>query len=318
MKTSCVVGILFLLLIFYVVSNTAWVHHGPSLYGRDVVGHMQLVEKFYYRIGDIVHGTDSLPAKAVNILSLLHEDSLPFHGTYMWPKLVHLSATIPCFVFGLRPMVMIQFNLLFFGILITSVYFIGKRCHSSSAGLFAAVLVSLYPAIWGQTRKFGLDFPVTAMTSLAIAVLVYTDHFRRRGRSLLLGAAIGLGILTKGQIVLYLGGPLLIDLCVGLRRGRAHRRARVVNFIFVNLLALLISSPWWWGIALDLWRVYFGVVTDYPFSWAYAYKKQTPFTAGWFLFHLVHVFISMGLLYAFVFVLSLPAYVRSRSGHKIV
>jgi len=317
-KAKYILGILFLLLIFYAISNAIWIHCGASLYGRDVVGHLQLVVKFYYVIGDILHSAVSPLAKIGKIFSLLHEDSLPFHGTYMWPKLVHVVATIPCLLFGLRHIVIIQCNILFLGILVASVYFIGKKCYSSPAGLFAAVLVSLYPAVYGQSRKFGLDFPVTAMTSLAIAVLIFTDHFRNRKYSLLLGLAFGLGILTKGQIILYLGGPLLIDLLIGLGERRERRLACLVNFAAAILIALLVSSPWWWGIALDLWRAYFATVTDYPFSWAYAYQRQVPLTVRWLLFHLIHGSISISLLYAFVFALSLPGYVRSRFNHKII
>ncbi|MCX6355715.1 MAG: glycosyltransferase family 39 protein [Candidatus Aureabacteria bacterium] len=298
------------------MSNAIWIRYGASLYGRDVVGHLQLVVKFYYAISDILRSAVSPLAKIDKILSLLHEDSLPFHCTYMWPKLVHLVATIPCFLFGLRLTTIIQCNILFFGILIISTYFIGKRCYSSAAGLFAAALVSLYPAIWGQSRKFGLDFPVTAMTSLAVSVLICTDSFRNRKYSLLFGVVTGLGILTKGQIILYIGGPMLVDFFMGVVERRPQRRGCLINFIIAILASMIVSSPWWWGIAGALWRAYFVTVTDYPFSWAYAYQRQIPLTFKWFLFHPVHGIISVSLLYAFIFALSLPGYLRSRSMHK--
>jgi hypothetical protein len=211
---------------------------------------------------------------------------------------------------------MIHSNLIFFGVVIISTYLLGVRCASRQAGVLAAMLASLYPAIYGQSRKFGLDLPLTAMTTLNVYMLLRTDYFRKRGDSLLLGLTIGLGLLTKGQIVIYMAVPIVYSWIEGIRSGEGRRKSCVWNFVLFLLIASGVSAVWWWGIALPLWRAYFITVTDYPFSWAYAYQKQQPLTARWLLFHAFHCAISVSPFFFIVFIISLVPFFRSTARCK--
>lgn len=309
-------GVILSLLLLYAISNTIWFHCGASLYGRDVAGHLQIVEKFYYRIRDSVDTDRSAAEAAKRIFSLFREDALPFHQTYIWPKLVHVAAALVCCAMGLRTLVIVHCNLIFFAILLFSTCLIGVRCSSRPAGVLAAVIVGLYPAIYGQSRKFGLDFPLAAMTALNVYVLLRTDGFRETGFSLLMGFTMGLGLLTKGQIALYLALPVAYSLLKGPLPPRGAVRARVVNFMLFLIVALGISAIWWRGIASPLWRAYFATVTDYPFSWAYEYHRQQPLTLRWLLFHAVHCAINVSPFFFAVFVISLVPFFRGNAGGK--
>lgn len=304
------------LLLLYALANQCWLSRGASLYGRDVVGHLLLTEKLHYQARDIVSDRSGLGERLFSIFKLFHEDALQIHHTYMWPKLLHVTTALSGFLVGLRPETMIQMNLLFFVVLIVSTYFIGRHCHSENAGLFAAVLVGLYPAIFGQTRKFGLDFPLTAMTALNILALLRTRYFQRGGASALLGLTFGLGILTKGQIVLYLAGPILYVAAVTLTRSGHEWKKPLRNICLFVALSAAISSLWWGGIVGALWRAYIHTVTDYPFSWAYSYKRQPAFSLRWLFFHMVHIIIDIGPLFCVALVLSLPGFLRSRCRGK--
>jgi hypothetical protein len=168
MKRTTEAGLIAILLLVAAACNDSWLRRGPSLYGRDVAGHLLLAEKFYYRIENLLHGAPASAGRTAGILALFHEGSFSFHNTYMWPKLVHLGTAMVCVATGLSPRVMIGCNILWLGVLTASLCLIGMRCGSLRAGLFAAALAALYPALFGQSRKFGLDFPLTAMTTLAI------------------------------------------------------------------------------------------------------------------------------------------------------
>lgn len=318
MRRSSVIVSILLLVILYAVSNSIWLRCGASLYGRDVAGHLQLVEKFYYRMHDPLDKNYPAIKTAKKILSLFREDALPFHQTYIWPKLVHITASLVCCVLGLRTLAIIHCNLVFFGILIISTCLIGTRCASPPNGVLAALLVSLYPAIFGQSRKFGLDFPLTAMTALNICMLLRTDYFRKCGDSLLLGLTMGLGLLTKGQIVIYMAVPIVYSWLRGIRSGEGRRRSCVWNFVLFFLIASGVSAIWWWGIARPLWKAYFITVTDYPFSWAYEYQRQQPLSARWLLFHAVHCAISVSPFFFMVFIISLVPFFRGNARNKDV
>lgn len=242
---------------------------------------------------------------------LFREGGLPFHHTYIWPKLVHVLTACVCAILGETPRVMIHANLIFFAILLVSIYLTGKRCASMGAGLFAAALVSLYPAIYGQSRKFGLDFPLTAMTTLCMCLLMRTDYFNRSLPSLSFGVALGLAILTKGQVVLYIAAPMMVALLVGLYQGSPDKRTKpLTNGTIAVIVALAVSSIWWWGIWRDLVRAYYITVTDYPFSWAYAYQKQPAWTIRWLLFHAVHCVINISPFFTLVAAVALPSFLR--------
>ena len=305
-----------LLVLLYAISNTMWFHCGASLYGRDVAGHLQIVEKFYYRIRDSIDNGRPAVETAKMILSLFHEDSLPFHHTYIWPKLVHVTSALACCAVGLKTLAIVHCNLIFFAVLLVSTCLIGIRCSSRAAGVLAAVMASLYPAIYGQSRKFGLDFPLTAMVALNIYVLMRTDNFRERGFSLLMGLAMGLGLLTKGQIALYLAFPIVYSLLRGMLPPKGTVKIRAVNFILFSIVALGVSSIWWRGIAAPLWRAYFITVTDYPFSWAYEYQRQQPLTLGWLLFHAVHCAINVSPFFFAMFIISLVPFFRGNARGK--
>jgi hypothetical protein len=304
------------LLLLYLIFNTLWIYCGASLYGRDVAGHLQIVEKFYYRIQDSIDRDHSAAGAAKRMLSLFREDGLSFHHTYIWPKLVHVTAALACCMGGLRTFTIVHCNLIFFSVLLISTCLIGVRCSSRAAGALAAVIVSLYPAIYGQSRKFGLDFPLVAMTALNVYILMRTDNFRVRGFSLLLGLTMGLGLLTKGQIAIYLAFPVVYSLLRGILPPRGAATTRVVNFVLFLVIAVGVSAIWWWGIALSLWRAYFMTVTDYPFSWAYEYHRQQPFTPRWLLFHAVHCAINVSPFFFMVFVISLVPFFRGNAGGK--
>lgn len=313
-----VIGVLAALIGFYAIANQLWLEQGTSLYGRDVAGHLQLVTKFHYQIQDILQNNDSFFDQLTRTVFLFHEDSLPIHHTYMWPKLVHISTAVVCFIFGLSQSVMIHWNIFFFAVLIISTYLIGRYCYSEKAGLFAAVLIGLFPAIYGQSRKFGLDFPLIAMTALNIYVLLRTEKFNRRGYSVLLGITFGLGVLTKGQLILCLAGPIIYCLIYSLKRKTAYRSSISLNMLIFIIISAAISALWWWGILGGLWRAYVSTVSDYPFSWAYAYKRQPPFTTRWLFFHAVHSAISISPFFFILFLIALFSFLRSKVKDKAV
>lgn len=307
------------LIALYAIANHFWLAEGASLYGRDVVGHLQLAAKFHSRILDTLHDTSSSAGRRfLDIFSLFHEWGLPFHHTYIWPKLTHLTTATACLAFGLSRDVMIHCNILFFAVLILSVYLTGRYCHSAKTGLLAAVLVSLYPAVYGQSRKFGLDFPLTAMTALSIYALLRAENFQRRSWTVLLGLILGLGILTKGQIVFYAGAPILFCAAAAVARRETRTASSLLNILLFAIIALAVSAPWWWGVTIELWRAYFATVTDYPFSWAYAYKHQPPFTMRWLLFHAVHCAISVSPFFFVVFLAAIPGFVRGGCRRRLV
>jgi hypothetical protein len=94
-----------------------------------------------------------------------------------------------------------------------------------------------------------LDYALTAWIALGAALLLATDGFRRTGYSILFGAALGLGMLTKWTPVMFLAGPFLLvawrgnvmrDAWEGLHALRLPWREAIAA------VAVGLSATWLW------------------------------------------------------------------------
>lgn len=132
-------------------------------------------------------------------------------------------------------------NWLFLGILMLAVYEIGRRCAGVSTGIFAALLISLYPMIYGLSRIYLLDLPLTAMVAASIACLFCSEMFRYRAPSIVLGIMLGLGMLTKWTLVIFVLGPLAITAYLVIK----EPKLRLVNFALTGIVAGIIFLPWY-------------------------------------------------------------------------
>lgn len=102
---------------------------------------------------------------------------------------------------------------IFLGILILSVYGIGKKLVNRQTGLLSAFIVTMYPIIFNQSRIYLLDLPLTAMVSLSIYLLLCTNYFEIRKYSILFGVAFGFSFLIKFNFIGFIIAPFLVVAC---------------------------------------------------------------------------------------------------------
>lgn len=122
------------------------------------------------------------------------------------------------------------------------------------ARLLAIVLVATMPLMVGLFHEALQDFLLVTLCTLSLLLLLKTDLFQRRGVSLGLGLAMGLGTLTKVTFPAFVLGPLLVVLAkiaVGARRGDAEGAARpdlrkvAWNVAAAALVYVLVIAPWY-------------------------------------------------------------------------
>lgn len=137
-------------------------------------------------------------------------------------------------------------NVIFIGVLLASVYAIGRRLGGRAVALSATLLTASYPMLITQFKEFQLDAPLTAMVALALALLTYSEGFRRPRYTLAFGIICGLGMLTKWTFALCIGLPLLVSLWQAARTDFQTKRADRLKVIAVAaLLAYVVASPWY-------------------------------------------------------------------------
>jgi Dolichyl-phosphate-mannose-protein mannosyltransferase len=135
-------------------------------------------------------------------------------------------------------------NLFFGSLLALGCYQVGKRAFSPLAGLLAVVFALGSPLAIAQFHVFMTDVPETAMVAVSIWLIMATEGFSRTWVSALAGLAVGLGMLTKEPLALFVAGVILVTV-VRLFIGGFSKGWR--GLLAFTLIALAISLPWYIG-----------------------------------------------------------------------
>ena len=140
-------------------------------------------------------------------------------------------------------------NSLFQALLMLSVYGQGRLIQGRRAGLWAAALTGLAPALLNQRSDYLIDFSLTAVLSASWWLLSWRLLAQPRPRwlwSLLVGVSFGLVTLTRATGLLLLWLPLLLlalRLPAKLRHGRGRGRL-LAEILLAASGALLVAGPW--------------------------------------------------------------------------
>ena len=198
-------------------------------------------------------------------------------------------------------------NSLFNGLLLASVYGLGRLAHSRAAGLWAALLAACAPALLNQRSDYLIDFSLTAVLTacwwlLSVAVL------KRPRRPWLWAGACGLGlglvILTRptGVVLLWLplgalGWRALAALVakpgaglgpegnqargLGGWLGDSRRWTPIGRCLLAMAVATAVSGPWF----SQNWLTILSTVNKAR-QWGVAYQEGMGATslAGWFYY----------------------------------
>ncbi|WP_216916041.1 MULTISPECIES: glycosyltransferase family 39 protein [unclassified Synechococcus] len=146
-------------------------------------------------------------------------------------------------------------NSLFQALLLGSLYGLGRLARGRAAGLWAAFLCAVAPALLNQRSDYLIDFSLTAVLTATWWLLTVRVLGRPRRPwlwSLAGGLGLGAVVLTRptGLVMLWL--PLLAlawrALAPLLRRGRPGPRARfgrLAEALLAAAAATAVAWPWW-------------------------------------------------------------------------
>ncbi|HTY45707.1 MAG TPA: glycosyltransferase family 39 protein, partial [Patescibacteria group bacterium] len=128
-------------------------------------------------------------------------------------------------------------NAIFSLALLISIYAIGKILYNNKAGLYAGLLFSFSPLVFGTTRIPMLELPLAAMVTLGFLCLLKTEHFRSFPASLLAGIFFALAQMTKETAFLFIVPPLAYYTAVSAAKVETRAR-RCLQAILTWLLFL--------------------------------------------------------------------------------
>jgi 4-amino-4-deoxy-L-arabinose transferase-like glycosyltransferase len=186
--------ILGMVWFFHVLGNAIWLvldHYPPSW---DTAHHLTMSLGWY----------QLLSSPSLGIFKALAAQS-------SYPPLSYIIVTPFYALFGKTADVAIFFSgTLWLSILLFATYMLGRQVFNRKAGLYAAIMVSLYPLIITLERDFFLDLQLTSLVTLTVWLLLYNRNFDHRGRAILLGIALGIGTMTKWPFAFFLVAPFLV------------------------------------------------------------------------------------------------------------
>lgn len=161
-----------------------------------------------------------------------------------YPPFAHMTNGLFKAMFGSGRAVDIAALTAFNVVLTTSVYGIAWRLtRSAKAAIFSACIVNLYPEIALINRAFWLDFPLTAMVSLALfALLLFRDKPTWRS-AVLAGFALGSACMTKQIAVTYLVLPAVAVFTEQLL-GKGKSFSNASKLCVTAIITALLSAPW--------------------------------------------------------------------------
>ncbi len=215
---------------------------------------------------------------------------------------------------------------IFLGILMFSVYGITKNIYNKNPGLLAAFLVAVYPIIFGHSRIFMYDLPLTAMVCLGIYSYQVSDNFRKIGGSIIFGIVLGLGMLTKFPFFVFIASALscyffyefymiMYDSIkqrkplLGILR---EHSGQIRNSLIALIIAIIIALTWYGQNLPYLSEILITIPQVYGAKYPSVFIPQS---LSFYFFQLVNIQISFYLF--IVFILGLWFFLKVRLKNKL-
>ena len=124
-------------------------------------------------------------------------------------------------------------------LLFAALYRLARRWWNHRAAVFAIAIAGTMPLLYGLARWYMVEYVLTALTAVAVCVLVESDRLKRDAHTLAFGAICGFGLLLKISFPLFILAPF-ISVWI-----RSQRRARTL--LIAALPCLALALPWYAG-----------------------------------------------------------------------
>lgn len=229
-----------------VAGNLLWVARNTVLLGNDPAGHL------------------SRTLKVAAKLDVLTPDALirALTATSYRPPALYLLVQPLYQLLGRSTDTAQLANIVLTALVIVCTFLLGRRVANTGVGLIAAALTAFLPLMVAVSRSFYIEPLVTLSVAASILCLVYSEGFSRRGWSLGWGIAIGIGLLAKWTLPVYLLFPTLLVIWQS-RLWRAWEGAWQLGFRHMGRAALLAAA----AAAGIAWLLYWPARDAWQATW---------------------------------------------------
>lgn len=169
-------------------------------------------------------------------------------GYFYYPPLLYLMV-LPWYWLGSSSIVMaVAANIFWLGLLILSVYGLGRLIWDRRTGLVVAVVAVGTPMLVTQLKEFQTDAPLAAVTAAACYALLKTKRFYRLGWSVGAGIVLGAGLLLKWTFGLVMLVPLvMMTVAAGVEAWRRQSLRPLQGLSLAAGTAYCLAAAWYWS-----------------------------------------------------------------------
>lgn len=222
--------------LFHAINNWVWLSKNLIPQGWDRIG--ALVNSLYY------YNTLSRVSLPTLFKAITQDEYRP--------PLFGLSMAGMYRLFGVSADVAVMANVAYMVVLLGATYGIGLQLGGRQLGMWSTALVAFIPLVFSMSRYSYSEFALTALVALSLCSLLAGRRFEKKGWSVVLGASLGLGALTKQIFVIYVVGAVAVvffqaglprKIWSRLRAGPRPRRREVGPALGGGLLLAIL---WYW------------------------------------------------------------------------
>ncbi|MDP8217045.1 MAG: hypothetical protein P9L98_07035 [Candidatus Kaelpia imicola] len=307
--------ILFFIILIYSLVAVYIIASNSNFPTIDAPNHAIFCVQFYGDTIDLFHNSElSIAGKIFEFRNIFSK------GIIYWPKLLNLSSLPFMFIFGLSACSIKMANVLYLIIFAVFGYLLALKLGANNReALFVTIILPLYPVILRAIQSYGLDLPLMSIVVLFFFLLLKTDGFKKTLYSILAGSVFGIGLLIKGQVVIFVLFPLSLYLFISLSKeikgdGNYIPLFRLLaNLSLFLIFAFQIGGLWWQGKYNDLLSALREhTIPDYKHFESYPYEASG--SLSYYLFYFKYLYLDgFGPLLSCFSVLSFFRYIFNKS-----
>ncbi len=208
-------------------------------------------------------------------------------------------------------------NGLLYAASIFGIYFLARNFLSKFPSFAAAVMFAFY----GWTLlHLHLTFSETASSAFTIWTLFFlvkSNLFQNKKNSILFGVFLGLGMLVRWVIAMYILGPLLFVLYLLIKKRLFKKKKVVIHFCMAFLIALVVSFYPYLQNSYWIFQYFYGHHVGGLMWQALPQQESNPFFIYSLTFY-INTFAQLGIFFFTLIIAGFVLALRKESNMKLI
>ena len=198
---------------------------------------------------------------------------------------------------------------------IFGIYFLARNFLSKFSSFAAAVIFAFYGWALLHLHLTYSETADSAFTILTILFLIKSNLFQNKKYSMLFGVFLGLGMLVRWVIAMYILGPLFFVLYLLIKKRLFKKRKVIIHLCVAFLIALVISFYPYLQNNYWIFQYFYGHHVGGQLWQALPQQESNPFSIYSLTFYL-NTFAQLGIFFFILIIFGFVLALRKKSNMK--